>query len=103
MVSTNLPSGSKAVRNHTEKLVTNVSPEADKAFMGELKREDLKRYQRLLKNMRQDLQLHSQESQDKRYCLNTANGSHPLPPDARKNAQYCSPACKQEAYRTRAA
>lgn len=53
-LSTDLPYGSKAVReniNSGASLIMNVSPEADAAFMSELKRTDSERYNRLAKNM----------------------------------------------------
>jgi hypothetical protein len=53
-LSTDLPYGSKAIREHIDsgaKFSMNVSPEADAAFMRELQREDSQRYDRLMKNI----------------------------------------------------
>ena len=38
-----------------------------------------------------------------RFCLNQTTGKHLLPDDARANAEYCDRACRQAAYRNRAA
>ena len=38
-----------------------------------------------------------------RFCLNRTTGKHLLPDDARANADYCDRACRQAAYRNRAA
>jgi hypothetical protein len=55
-VSTDLPSGSRAIKEYLEGrgetyLSVNVSKEPDKAFMSELRRTDPKRYAELVRNM----------------------------------------------------
>jgi hypothetical protein len=84
----------------------NVSKEADAGFMRELKRLDPARYNRLLDNMRREAYRNKSKPtapSDVRYCENQKDGKHRLPDDARGNAKYCDEACKQAAYRNRAA
>jgi len=57
-LSTNLPYGEKRIRKHLESgasLPVNVSREADREFMAELRRTDPRRYGRLEKAIQTDL------------------------------------------------
>ena len=100
--STNLPYGSKAIAAHLasgEKLKMNVSTEADKAFIKELRRTDPKRYERLFKHMfaqAQSVQVPTQAGKCKHCGL-------VKPEDSRSDSVYCDTACKKAAYRARKA
>lgn len=87
-------------------LPSNVSQEADAAFIRELKRTDPARYDRLIDNVRREAYRKKSdptELSDIRYCDNQKDGKHRLPFNVRRNAKYCDEACKQAAYRNRAA
>jgi hypothetical protein len=92
-LSTNLPCGLK-VREHLGTLGMNVSPEADKAFVQEMKRTDPKRYVRLTKAM-QVAGLEQQRQGNRKYD----NCKAVLPFSARSDARFCDPACKQSFHR----
>lgn len=99
-LDTNLPAPGAAP------VSSNVSQEEDAAFMRELKRTDPARYNRLIDNMRREAyreKSNPTEPSDIRYCDNQKDGKHRLPDNVRPNAKYCDEACKQAAYRNRAA
>ena len=78
----------------------NVSPEADAAFMRDLKRNDPTRYRNLINNM-QKSHFAAQKNVKSLVCGNERDGVHMLPDDARKDAKYCSHSCQLVAYRVR--
>ena len=83
----------------------NVSREADRDFMAELKKTDRERYDRLIKAM----QVHAARLQ--RVVPEVIEMPAPkcehcglkLPPDKREDGRYCDRNCKQAAYRLRTA
>jgi hypothetical protein len=99
-LSTDLPSGPSAARNHIttrgeNPLSRNVSREADLAFMTELARTDPARYARLEKS----IQTAALRQQRERRCEQC---NLVLPFDTRK-ALYCDSACKKASQRSKAA
>lgn len=74
----------------------NVSKEADRAFIQELKRSDPRRYARLVQNM-QKVHYAAEAAQDKPRCRHCGLV---LSSDARKDAKYCDAACKKARQRS---
>jgi len=78
----------------------NVNPEANAAFMTDLKRLDSKRHVSLIHNMEKDVFGAVRKKTAGKTCRHCGLL---LPSDIRRDAAYCDSACKKAAQRAKAA